>query len=40
MSELLKLLDGSIDEVKAGLTGKSRDEMDVMRRSDGSSTRR
>ncbi|MCW2395884.1 MULTISPECIES: hypothetical protein [unclassified Sphingobium] len=27
MSELLKLLDGSIDEVKAGLAGKSHDDL-------------
>ncbi len=34
MSELLKLLDGSIDEVKAGLTGKSRAELDQLRKAE------
>lgn len=31
MSELLKLLDGSIDDVKAGLAGKSREDLTSLR---------
>lgn len=31
MSDLLKLLDGSIDDLKAGLAGKSKDELNALR---------
>lgn len=31
MSDLLKLLDGSVDDVKAGLAGKSREDLAALR---------
>lgn len=41
MSDLLKLLDGSIDDVKNGLAGKSRDDLIALRTAEqGGKTRK